>query len=176
MSDHHPSAASAVRVDIEAADTEKLPCLLSLLSEAEIWLWNRGIQQWEPGLHRRIESTLKQRASRGLLVLARNAGQVVGGCILADEPPQEWSAFAARSLYVHQLVVALSHRGRSVGNDLLQWCADYAANRQYLTLRLDCWAQNLRLRQVYREAGFSEVGIVRGTRDTCLLERQMASR
>ena len=174
MRDQHPSAVSAVRINIEAADIEKLPCLLSLLSEAEIWLSNRGIQQWEPGLHRRIEGTLKKRASRGLLVVAQDAGRVVGGCILSDEPPQEWLPFASRSLYVHQLVVALSHRGRCVGCDLLKWCADHASNRKYVALRLDCWAQNLRLRQVYREAGFFEIGIVCGTRDTCLLERELA--
>jgi RimJ/RimL family protein N-acetyltransferase len=41
--------------------------------------------------------------------------------------------------------------------ELLQWAARAAAGDDLVAVRLDCWAQNRRLRRYYEQAGFRHV-------------------
>src|SRR5215469_15077918 len=67
------------RVTIEQAHPSDLDSILDILEEAACWLISRGIDQWQPGVFRRVRcQSIADQVSRGEVYLARRDGQAVG--------------------------------------------------------------------------------------------------
>nr|WP_272898641.1 GNAT family N-acetyltransferase [Subtercola vilae] len=64
--------------------------------------------------------------------------------------------------YVHRLTVSSTHRGDNLGGRQLSWVEVRARGDGKQSVRLDCAADNPRLRRFYERRGFTRV------RDSCV--------
>lgn len=144
------------QIVIELATLAETDLLTEIHEDAARWLWTRGIHQWEPGTFPR--DRLMACINRGEADLARLGGAPVGMAILQDADEYTWGARPADALYLHGLRVLRMYAGRGLGRVILRWAEGQAAARGRTYLRLDCMADNARLRAYYEDAGFRCVG------------------
>jgi ribosomal protein S18 acetylase RimI-like enzyme len=62
------------------------------------------------------------------------------------------------ALYLHGLRVLRAYAGQGIGRAILRWAEGRVAARGRIYLRLDCMADNAKLRAYYEEARFRYVG------------------
>jgi RimJ/RimL family protein N-acetyltransferase len=71
-----------------------------------------------------------------------------------------WGDDILPALYVHALAVRREPLGRGSRLELLRWAVRAAADEGLTAVRLDCLAENDRLRRYYQQAGFRHIGDV----------------
>jgi protein-tyrosine phosphatase len=141
---------------IERATLPETNLLIEIHEDTARWLWERGIHQWEPGAFRR--DRLIACIERGEVYLVRLDGVPVGMAILQEADEDTWGARPDDALYIHGLRVLRAYAGRGIGRAILRWAEEQVAARGRIYLRLDCMADNARLRAYYEVAGFRCVG------------------
>lgn len=154
---------NATTLIVERAAPADRADIVSLLDEAATWLQAKGIDQWKPG---RFTEEVTTAIAAGELYLARRSGAVVGCFRLARSDPDASRLWAeplanlssARVLYLSRLAVSRAAARDSLGRRLLDEAMRIAASAGIESVRLDCWAGNLRLRQYYLDAGFEHLG------------------
>jgi ribosomal protein S18 acetylase RimI-like enzyme len=142
---------------VRAATRDDLPAVHEILDGAAAWLIEQGIHQW-PNPYPR-DPIARAYADRGLWI-GRRAGRTVATMRTARRDPDMWGDDAVPALYVHALAIRREQLARGSGLDLLRWAARAAARDGLTAVRLDCWAENDRLRCYYLRAGFRHVGDV----------------
>ncbi len=148
---------------IEQAQPSDLDTVLDILEEAASWLTSRGIDQWQPGLFRRIRrQSIADQVSRGEVYLARRDGQPVGTLTLQWADQMFWGNVSDDAGYIHRLAIRRAYAGMELGHHLLQWGEGKVASAGRDYLRLDCMAENQALRQYYEQAGFTSRGEIQG--------------
>lgn len=140
------------------------PCdvegVLDLLGEAARWIWSStGIVQWPDRFPRQFIADL---VDEGVVYVAFDEGQLVATLCLQWADPMFWPDGDDRAVYVHRLVVKRSYAGRGIGEQLLAWAGERAAEAGRLFVRLDCMAENVGLRRYYEVLGFRHQGDVGG--------------
>ncbi len=143
-------------IAIERARLADTNLLIEIHEDAARWLWARGIHQWEPGTFPR--DRLISRIERGEVYLARLDGEPVGMAILQEADEDTWGARPDDALYLHGLRVRRAYAGQGIGRTILRWVEEQVAARGRIYLRLDCMADNTKLRAYYEDAGFRCVG------------------
>jgi GNAT superfamily N-acetyltransferase len=147
-------------VEIGLEGVAALDAFLEVVEEAAMWLWQRGIRQWEPGTNRAQRTWLARCVAHGGLVVARAGGELVGGCVATTLAVPAWNARREPPLYVAKLAVKRTHAGCGVATRILAAGEAHARATGHTRLRLDCWEGNARLRAYYRDAGFAELEAV----------------
>jgi GNAT superfamily N-acetyltransferase len=153
------------RLTVRTATIDDLPDVHEILDEAGAWLRERGIHQWPTPYPR---DPIEQACASRLLWVGSRAGRVVATMRTARRDPDIWGDDSLPALYVHALAVRREPLARGSGLELLRWAAQAAAHEGIIAVRLDCWAENRRLRRYYEQAGFRHVGDVHhsfGSRD-----------
>lgn len=64
------------------------------------------------------------------------------------------------SIYVHRIVTNPDFRGRNFVAAIVAWAREHCPPLGKRFIRLDTWAENLKLKEVYLRAGFRYLGIV----------------
>jgi ribosomal protein S18 acetylase RimI-like enzyme len=146
-----------VRLLVRTATLNDLPAVYEILDEAGAWLSRRGIHQWPTPYPR--EPINRAYADRMLWVGSRG-GRIVATMRTAHHDPDVWGDDLLPALYVHALAVRREPASRGSGLELLRWAVRAAADAGLVAVRLDCWAENWRLRHYYEQAGFRHVGDV----------------
>jgi ribosomal protein S18 acetylase RimI-like enzyme len=150
---------------VERAEHADASGVEALLDAAATWQQSRGIQMWMPGWFR--EEVRETIASRDFYV-GRRGGQLVG-CFLLDPQSPSWirpwlirdGREPTQAMHLGRLAVAHEASGRGLGFELLNVASRLAAERGFAYVRLDCPAENLRLRRYYVEAGYAHIGDVK---------------
>jgi GNAT superfamily N-acetyltransferase len=148
------------KILIETGKLDDVEPFVALLEDAAAWLWDSGVHQWRPGSMRAQRPTLEEWTRSGYLVVARSGTGLAAGCALVPYPTPEWEGGGGVSRYVQKLVVARSHAGQGLAHQVLAWCKERTRTEGVALLRLDCWDGNAKLRSLYRESGFRELGAV----------------
>jgi ribosomal protein S18 acetylase RimI-like enzyme len=153
----------AGRITIEQAQPSDLDTVLDILEEVAGWLTSRGIDQWQPGVFRRIRrQSIADQVSRGEVYLARRDGQPVGTLTLQWADKMFWGNVPDDAGYIHRLAIRRAYAGMELGCHLLRWAERKVASAGKDYLRLDCMAENQALRQYYEQAGFTSRGEIQG--------------
>lgn len=85
------------------------------------------------------------------------------GCIysIAFEDPVIWGADSHISaMYIHRIVTNPHFRGRSYVRKIVGWAREHAADNAIRFIRMDTWADNLKLKDYYLGCGFAWKGTV----------------
>ncbi len=144
-------------LEVRRAGRGEVDEIVDVLSEAARWLLARGIRQWPDPFPRERVAALVER---GDFYVASLGGETVGTLALMWTDPAFWGERPADAGYVHALAVRRGWAGRGLGGRLLDWAGERvaASGREYL--RLDCRAENARLRRYYERLGFKPRGEV----------------
>jgi len=149
-------------ISVEHATPADAQAVEGLLDAAATWHQESGIDQWSPG---RFGEEVREVAVAGDLYVARHDAGIVG-CFMLEAacPPwlEPWLVERDRSpseaMYLGRLAVARELSGQGVGIELLDEARELAATAGSSFLRLNCPAENERLRRYYLDAGFEDIG------------------
>jgi ribosomal protein S18 acetylase RimI-like enzyme len=156
-------------IGIVPATADDVDEVLDVLAEAAAWLRERGIEQWPSRFPR---AQIVESIGRGETYLVHEGDSTVATFALQWEDPLFWGDRPPDGGYVHRVAVVRAFAGRGLGARIVDWAAEQVAARGRRYLRLDCMAENGRLRRYYEELGFEHRGDVeRGTWGASLYER-----
>ena len=144
------------QITFERATLAETDLLIEIHEDAARWLLARGIRQWKTETFPRDRLII--RIERGEAYLALLEGEPVGMAILQDADEDTWGARPDDALYLHGLRALRAYAGRSIGRAILRWAEEQVAARGRIYLRLDCKADNAKLRAYDEGAGFGCVG------------------
>ncbi len=96
--------------------------------------------------------------ARGEVYLAKLGGEAVGTIILQWKDRIFWKEVSPDAGYVHKFAIRRAYAGRHLGLKMLEWAARRASVAGKKFLRLDCMADNQRIRIYYEKAGFTHRG------------------
>jgi ribosomal protein S18 acetylase RimI-like enzyme len=150
------------RLTVDRAQPSDAAAAEALLDAAAIWQQSRGIRMWTPGW---FGDEVRETIANGDLYVARRGGVTVG-CFLLEPGCPEWMApwliqrgrEPGQGAHLGRLTVAREATGRRLGIALLNVASTLAAQQGLAYVRLDCPAENARLRRYYVDAGFSYLG------------------
>ena len=152
---HWRGSASVGRIVIERATLAETNLLIEIHEDAARWLWSLGIHQWEPGTFPR--DRLIECIERGEVYLVRLDSEPVGMVILQEADEDTWGERPDDALYLHGLRVLRVYARRGIGRTILRWAEEQVVARGRIYLRLDCMADNSKLRAYYEDVGFRYV-------------------
>lgn len=146
-------------MNVLAGSVSDLPDALSLLDDAVAWLSSQGrTGQWGAAPISSIEARVEQirkMLSEHTARIAEADGQVVGVCVLADEPMPYVEAAPAPEVYLQLLVTDRSRGGSGIGRILVDDAITIARQKGVRQLRLDCYAgDDQALVRTYERLGF----------------------
>jgi GNAT superfamily N-acetyltransferase len=144
---------------IEPAKVSDVEAIVTLFSQAAVWLTTQGIEQWpiEPPTH--FWSFLRRKIREGDVFVARaENGRLLAHIRFEYKASKIWPDDPTQTAYIRGLVIANEVRGQGVGVTMLDWARAYVSAQGCKRLRLDCLARNGRLCQYYSEHGFTFVG------------------
>lgn len=145
-------------LNFKVAQPEDLPLVMEILAEAAAWLKEKGIDQWPspPNEHwqRRMAAAIEGEEMHTVSITGNRFGIVRFTWSDLYWPDDNLAG------YVHSMAVRRAMQGKSVGGAILLWAGTKAKQQGRQFLRLDCLANNGRLRRYYEEQGFNYRGEV----------------
>lgn len=143
-----------MELEVRAAAFAEVALVSEILTEAALWLRERGMVLWAP--HEVSASRVAPDVQAGFFFLAWSGRTAVGTMRLTPSDPVFWpEAAQGEALYLHRLAVRRAVAGGLVSSGMLRWAVGHAAACGARSLRLDCEASRSSLRRVYERFGFS---------------------
>jgi protein-tyrosine phosphatase len=142
---------------VARAAPEDLDALLAIDASAYGWRVAQGYAVSAPP--RPLRELFAAAIARGEMYLAARDG-VPAAKIALQWADDLWDDLPGEACYVHGLATHRAFAGQGVGRTLLHWAEGQVGARGKALLRLDCDANNPRLRAYYERAGFAPAGEV----------------
>lgn len=139
---------------VDTATAADVSAAQGLIDCARQWLHSRGIDQWQDPVP---DAVLLRDAEQGNLFVVRQDQAIVAMVTVSDSDSETWGVESSPAAYVHRLAVAQTHRGSRLGQRLLAWVEQRAADSGAAFVRLDCATDNPGLRRFYEQQGFRHV-------------------
>lgn len=140
---------------VEPARLEDAEVLAEILSSAVQNKVDNGDMAW--GTEPYTAEELQERIEKGNTYIAILGSVPIGTLLLIWEDEMMWGKQSAIAAYVHQLAVKKEYRGQDIGEKLLDWASQQAANNGRKLLRIDFPPENDGLRAYYEKLGFKWV-------------------
>lgn len=147
-----------------------------LRDEAEQWLADRGIDQYQVGpraaaAHDAIDTAFDHGEFYGWQV----GDRIVAVAALTSADKDFWTTEEAAQAAVYLARFMTAEHGQGYGAALLEALAEYARHAGYDRIRLDCWKSNTALQAYYLCRGFRHIRTidVPGRMSGALFERQL---
>ena len=143
-------------LNIASARLEETDEALALLDDSARWLEANGIRQWHAPTPEQIRAWWRRAVERGQVFLARRASdpRAVGVFRIQWADPELWEEDGGSAGYLYGLAVRPDLHGQRIGEQMLDWAQRYFAESGRRVLRLDCRADNPKLRGYYERLGF----------------------
>ncbi|MFF8913638.1 GNAT family N-acetyltransferase [Streptomyces sp. NPDC015032] len=132
--------------------------LVRLRDEAARWQADRGIDQWLPGELGRSHFLARLDHCETWLATSGADARTVGAWEVWWEDPAAWGAQPPVAGYVHRLVTDRTAAPAGAGRLLLAEAERRIVSSGRDLCRLDCLADNPRLREYYEDAGYTVTG------------------
>ncbi len=150
-----------VGVQISPARPTDVDVVLAILDEVTVWLHSSGIPTvWKPGGFSR--PTFLDQISKGEVFIVLVDSTPAGTFILQWSDVFWWGETPPDAGYVHKLAVRPAYSGRGLGLEMLRWAEARTRSMGRRILRLNCMAEDRKIRDYYESAGFSYVKDVKG--------------
>ncbi|KUJ70484.1 protein tyrosine phosphatase [Streptomyces albus subsp. albus] len=139
------------------AGEDDLTELVRLRDAAARWQAASGIDQWKPGELGIEHFRTRLRDGEVWLATLGADGPCAGAWELWWDDPAAWGPQPPVAGYVHRLMTDRQVAQPGAGRELLAAAERRIAETGRAVCRLDCLADNARLRRYYQEAGYTEV-------------------
>jgi GNAT superfamily N-acetyltransferase len=161
-----------VQVQVSTARPTDIDTVLGILDEATTWLQNKSLPTaWKPGEFSR--QTFLEQISREEVHIGLVEGKPAGTFILQWTDPLWWGEQPADAGYIHKLAIRPAYAGQGVGLQMLNWAEKKTRTLGKKFLRLNCMAEDRKIRDYYEMAGFTYLRDVQGTRALASLYEKM---
>ena len=145
------------------ARPEDTDTILEILDEAAAWIIERKLPSvWKPGGFSR--QAFLEQISRGEVQIGLVQEKPAATVTLQWSDPVFWGERPPDSGYVHKLAVRPAYAGQKIGVAMLKWAEASARTAGKRFLRLNCLAEDMKIRDYYEQAGFLYKGDVLGPR------------
>ena len=140
----------------------------AIIEEVAAWGEAEGMPSWSPGSFTGPESVgvsrLRGDIANGGLYLIWRREHPIGTFSLLESDPIYWPDGGDAAMYLHRFAVSRGAAG--AGRFAVTWCLRETQRRGRSHVRLDCLADNPRIRRYYERFGFRAVDekVVNGTR------------
>ena len=146
-------------LEIVRAAERDLDAVLAVLNDASVWLVRKGVAgPWIPGSFSR--EAFAEKIARGEVYVAKLAENTVGTVTLQWSDELFWPTAPSDAGYVHKLALRPAYLGRGFGLQMLVWAERVSRASGKKFLRLDCLAENGKIRDYYENLGFIHQGDV----------------
>jgi GNAT superfamily N-acetyltransferase len=157
------SVMTLVQFQVSAAKPEDIDTVLGILDQATTWLQNKGLPtDWKPGEF--LRQTFLEQISREEVHLGLIDGEPAGTFVLQWADPLWWGEQPPDAGYIHKLAIRPAFAGRGVGLEMLRWAEAKTKSLGKKFLRLNCMAEDRKIRDYYEKAGFTHLRDVPGTK------------
>jgi GNAT superfamily N-acetyltransferase len=147
-------------MEVQLASASDIPTYTEFARAAQAWLQSRGLAQFVPAGHDGYSAAIRLRVDAGSLHLVRDGAAVLAFFDSDRSPSPWWPDDDDAALYLSGMVVGEAARGRGVGDFILEWCVAETIRLGCPYVRLDCHADNTRLRRYYEARSFECQGRV----------------
>ena len=73
---------------------------------------------------------MREHGERGEIIVALEAGEIIGTILMQTTDPHAWpESDPGEALYLHRMGVARAASGRGWGKRIISWAADYGKKR-----------------------------------------------
>lgn len=146
---------------IRKANTSDLDTIKTLTEACAKAMQEKGIFQWNEFYPSR-ERLLLDVEREELFVLEEQEG-ILGIVVVTpvmDEEylPVDWLTQGDNNIYIHRLATHPSVWGKGYGQKLMDYAENFAAEKQYQSVRLDTFSQNKRNQKFYESRGYKRLG------------------
>jgi GNAT superfamily N-acetyltransferase len=161
------------RFMVVPAKPEDIDTVLGILDEAAAWIIEQNIPSvWKPGEFSR--QTFLEQISRGEVHIGLVDEKPAGTITLQWADLVFWGEQLPDSGYVHKLAVRPVYAGQKLGLEMLKWAEATARRAGRRFLRLNCLAEDRKIRDYYEQAGFLYKGdVVRPKAVAALYEKAL---
>ncbi|MGL5005298.1 MAG: GNAT family N-acetyltransferase [Casimicrobium sp.] len=143
---------------VSTATLDEMPQYVLFATEAQERLRARGLAQWVPVAHEPYAPTLRANIECGVIKrVATPANEAIAFFAITTNPSEWWQATTQRAVYLSGIVVSSGYKNCGVGEFILRWVCEHAAQQHCESVRLECHADNRWLCAYYERAGFAEV-------------------
>ena len=151
------------RFKVVPAKPEDVDTVLDILDEAAAWIINQKLPYvWKPGGFSR--QTFLEQISRAEVHIGLVDETPAGTITLQWEDIVFWGEQRPTAGYVHKLAVRPAYARQKIGVEMLKWAESTARKVGKMFLRLNCLAEDSKIRDYYERAGFLYKGDVAGPR------------
>lgn len=133
----------------EKASLQHFNDIMRLFEKARLWHGEVGVSPW-PEFD---ESEVKGNIVDGAVYVLTLNDLVIGTATVFEEDPLIWED-AEPAFYVHRMATDRAFKGNGLSRVMIGHLAEEAKSVGKASLRLDCWAENEKLKEFYRSLGF----------------------
>ena len=149
------------RLRISQADPSDLDLVLGILDEATNRLLKNGMPTaWEPGKFSR--QAFLDQIMKGEVFVAYIGEEATGTFILQWSDLLWWGERPPDAGYIHKFAIKPALAGKGLGVEMLKWAETTARNAGRKFLRLNCMADDRKMRDYYERLGFIHKGDAMG--------------
>lgn len=159
-------------MELRPAKVSDFEAVYRILHENAVWLETRKVVQWPiPWLESKREEIFES-IKYGEFFIAYEQNTVAAVVEIKTEPESVWGFDDCAALYIHKLALSADHRGKGAGREVIREIVSRAKKEGFQFIRLDCVANNKKLREYYCASGFRFKGVANnGEIDVALYER-----
>ncbi|MEH7884269.1 GNAT family N-acetyltransferase [Bacillus sp. JJ1609] len=139
---------------IRLANTEDQKKVLNVLNKAALDLQNKGINQWDYPWN---ENDAFNQIQSNYLYIVSVDEQLMGTFGIKEINRLSDCLIDPDSQYLFQIAILPEYQGKGYGRAIIDWACGYALETN-VSLYLDCWAGNDKLKSFYQENGFNYEG------------------
>jgi GNAT superfamily N-acetyltransferase len=140
-------------VSIRQATIADTWAISTVLIEAAQWLREQNIPVWSPAMF--SIAKVKNDISEHRYYVAEDGGSVVGTFRFQLTDREVWPEVPdLDSAFIHRLAVLRSHAGCGVAQQMILYAKQLTQQAERQFLRLDCAADQPKLRKIYEDADF----------------------
>lgn len=145
---------------IQLATSVNLEEIASIIRQTSKWLKSKGILQWNEDFQAsRLEDEF---FNDELFVVLDQSQRIIGTLSLSKRKNGFWRddslTNSLPSIYLHRVAISREFAGRKLGAGIIEWAKEFAQERDFALLRLECDKTNPYLPGFYRDCGFDYIG------------------
>ena len=147
---------------------EDIPQIMEIIRQAQSYLKEQGIDQWQDGYPSREIVLTDIDLSRSYSAVID--GEICGTFVLVDDGEVtydkiydgHWITGDDSQSYVaiHRVAISVKNRGQGVSTPIINYAADYAKALGRSSLRIDTHEGNKVMRRMLEKHGFTYCGII----------------
>ena len=140
-------------ITIKQATEKDIPIIEDILLDVLNWLDSTGKQMWTK--ERITWKSMSTWLAVNEFCIAYINNNPVGCMALPDYDPHTWKDInKGESLFIHRLAVKRIAAGKGVSKALIDYAKTQSIQRDINAVRLDCWQNREKLREMYEREGF----------------------